>query len=202
VLGLSEAIIDEHDPGIMKEHAGIILEEAKRMGRIIKDLTGRSAIEASDLRVEVDVNEQLNYALGLTLPVPPEKNLRVEKTLSASHKIWANPFEVRQVFVNIISNAIQAMKGSGTLELASDSNREGMVRVVIRDSGPGIAAPHVSKIFDPFFTTKNQGEGTGLGLTIARRIVTKHAGQIQVETLEPQGTTFTITFPLMEDIQT
>ncbi len=199
VLGLSEAIIDEHDAAIMKEHAKVIVEEARRMGRIIKDLTGRSAIEASDLRVEVDVNEQLNYALGLTLPVPPDKNLQVEKRLAATRKIWANPFEVRQVFVNIISNAIQAMKGNGTLELASDINDgDGMVRIIIRDSGPGIAAPHVSKIFDPFFTTKKQGEGTGLGLTIAHRIVTKHAGQIQVDTHEPEGTTFTITFPLMD----
>jgi two-component system NtrC family sensor kinase len=198
VLGLSEAIIDEHDAAIMKEHARVIVEEARRMGRIIKDLTGRSAIEASDLRVEVDVNEQLNYALGLTLPVPAEKNLQVEKRLAATQKIWANPFEIRQVFVNIISNAIQAMKGTGTLELATDMNGEGMVRIMIRDSGPGIAAPHVTRIFDPFFTTKKQGEGTGLGLTIARRIVTKHAGQIQVDTHEPLGTTFTITFPLMD----
>jgi PAS domain S-box-containing protein len=198
VLGLSEAILNEHDAAIMQQHARVIVEEARRMGRIIKDLTGRSAIEASDLRVEVDVNEQLNYALGLTLPVPSEKNLQVEKRFAATGKIWANPFEVRQVFVNIISNAIQAMKGNGMLELASDIDGEGMVRIRIRDSGPGIAAPHVSKIFDPFFTTKKQGEGTGLGLTIARRIVTKHAGHIQVDTQDPQGTTFTVTFPLMD----
>jgi signal transduction histidine kinase len=111
--------------------------------------------------------------------------------------MWANPFELRQVFVNVISNAIQAMKGKGTLELATYMDADTLT-VVIRDSGPGIPAPHISKIFDPFFTTKKQGEGTGLGLTIARRIVTKHAGQIRVETGDSGGTSFTITFPLSD----
>ena len=197
ILGLGEAILDEEQATVMKDHAKTIVEEAKRMGRIIKDLTGRSRFEASDLRAEVDVNEQLNHALVLTLSGQPEKNLDVVKNYRVTSKMWANPFELRQVFVNVISNAIQAMKGKGTLELATYMDA-GTLTVVIRDSGPGIPAPHISKIFDPFFTTKKQGEGTGLGLTIARRIVTKHAGQIRVETGDQGGTSFTITFPVSD----
>jgi PAS domain S-box-containing protein len=197
VLGLGEAILDEPDATVMKEHAKIIVEEAQRMGRIIKDLTGPSRLEASDLCVEVDVNEQLNHALGLALLGQPEDSVVVEKRYAAVSTMWANPFELRQVFVNVISNAIQAMKGKGQLDLVTHMDRD-VLTVLIRDSGPGIPAAHVSKVFDPFFTTKKQGEGTGLGLTIARRIVTKHAGQIRVETKEGQGTTFTILFPLTE----
>ena len=197
VLGLGEAILDEQDATVMKEHAKIIVEEAQRMGRIIKDLTGPSRLEASDLRVEVDVNEQLNHALGLALLGQSEDSVVVEKNYAADATLWANPFELRQVFVNVISNALQAMKGKGNLQLVTHVDRD-MLTVLIRDSGPGIPAAHVSKVFDPFFTTKKQGEGTGLGLTIARRIVTKHAGQIRVESDEGQGTTFTIIFPLTE----
>ena len=197
ILGFGEAILDEDNMTLMKEHARNIVEEAKRMGRIIKDLTGRSRFDASDLRVEVDVNEQLSHALSLSLFGQPEGQLQIDKNYRATSKMWANPFELRQVFVNVISNAIQAMKGKGKLELATHIDADTLT-VSIRDSGPGIPAPHRSKIFDPFFTTKRQGEGTGLGLTIARRIVTKHGGQIRVETADPSGTSFTITFPLSD----
>ena len=197
ILGFGEAILDEDNMTVIKEHARNIVEESKRMGRIIKDLTGRSRFDASDLRVEVDINEQLNHALTLTLFGQPEGQLQIEKNYRATSKMWANPFELRQVFVNVISNAIQAMKGKGKLELATYIDSD-MLTVSIRDSGPGIPAPHRSKIFDPFFTTKSQGEGTGLGLTIARRIVTKHGGQIRVETADARGAWFTITFPLSD----
>ena len=195
VLGFGEAILDEPDPTVMKEHAKTIVEEAKRMGRIIKDLTGRSRVEAGDLRVEVDVNEQLDHALGLTGLEQSGEKIQVQKNYAAVSKIWANPLELRQVFVNVIDNAVRAMEGKGRLELATHMDQDALA-VIIRDSGPGIPAGHVSKIFDPFFTTKKQGEGTGLGLTIAHRIITKHGGQIRVETEQPGGTTFTIVFPL------
>ncbi|TLY20709.1 MAG: PAS domain S-box protein [Nitrospirae bacterium] len=194
VLGFGEAILDEPDPTVMKEHAKTIVEEAKRMGGIIKDLTGRSRIEAGDLRVEVDVNEQLDHALGLTGLEQSGAKIQVQKNYAAVSKIWANPLELRQVFVNVIDNAVRAMEGTGRLEVATYMDQDSLA-VRIRDSGPGIPAGHVSKIFDPFFTTKKQGEGTGLGLTIAHRIITKHGGQIRVETEQPGGTTFTVMFP-------
>ena len=195
VLGFGEAILDEPDPTVMKEHAKTIVEEARRMDLIIKDLTGRSRIEAGALRVEVDVNEQLDHALALTGLEQSGEKIQVKKTYAAVSKIWANPLELRQVFVNVIDNAVRAMEGKGRLEVATYMDQDALA-VRIRDSGPGIPAGHVSKIFDPFFTTKKQGEGTGLGLTIAHRIITKHGGQIRVETEQPGGTTFTIMFPL------
>ena len=196
VLGFGEAILDEPDPTVMKEYAKTIVEEAKRMGGIIKDLTGRSRVESGHLRVEVDVNEQLDHALGLTGLEQSEEKIQVKKNYAAVSKIWANPLELRQVFVNVIDNAVRAMEGKGRLELSTHMDQD-VLTVRIRDSGPGIPAAYVSKIFDPFFTTKNQGEGTGLGLTIAHRIITKHGGQIRVET-EERGTTFIIMFPLAE----
>ena len=70
--------------------------------------------------------------------------------------------------------------------------------VAIHDSGPGIPKEYVSRLFDPFFTTKTQGEGTGLGLTIVYKIVKKYSGDIQLDTEEPHGTKFVVTFPAGE----
>jgi PAS domain S-box-containing protein len=197
VLGLSEAILDEPDPTVIKDHVRNLVEAAKRMDRIIKDLTGRTHVEGIDVRAEVDVNEQLDHALALTGLGQPGEKLEIVKNYAPVSKIWASPLEIRQVFVNVISNAVQAMEGTGTLELGTHLDRD-TVTVTIQDSGPGIPAAYVSKVFDPFFTTKKQGEGTGLGLTIAHRIITKHGGQIRVESRVRQGAAFTMIFPLSD----
>lgn len=100
-----------------------------------------------------------------------------------------------QVFLNLITNSIYAMKdGGGEIEISvvvADSNAE----IKIRDTGVGIKTEHLKKIFDPFFTTKPIGEGTGLGLAICYSIVTQHRGSISVESSEGVGTTFTLTLP-------
>jgi signal transduction histidine kinase len=87
------------------------------------------------------------------------------------------------------------MKGEGTLALTTVQS-DHMVTATITDSGPGISKQHLSKVFDPFFTTKGQGEGSGLGLTVARRIIRKFGGDLRIECLEGQGTTCIVTLPI------
>jgi len=99
------------------------------------------------------------------------------------------------VFTNLITNAFQAMNGKrGHLILSSRSLKD-FVEIKVSDSGVGIPPKYLNQIFDPFFTTKKIGEGTGLGLNIVYRIVTKHEGTIEIESTEGVGTTFTIKFP-------
>ena len=106
------------------------------------------------------------------------------------------PGDLNQVWTNIIDNAIQAMDGSGTLTVRTMHEGDGMVRVEICDDGPGIPKDIVDRIFNPFFTTKPFGEGTGLGLDLARRIVVeKHHGDLRVES-EPGHTRFIVLLPL------
>ena len=106
------------------------------------------------------------------------------------------PGDLNQVWTNIIDNAIQAMDGSGTLTVRTMREGDGMVRVEICDDGPGIPKDIVDRIFNPFFTTKPFGEGTGLGLDLARRIVVeKHHGDLRVES-EPGHTRFIVLLPL------
>ena len=107
--------------------------------------------------------------------------------------IQAYPDELTQVWTNLIHNAVDAMEGKGSLDIAV--NREnGHVRVDITDSGPGVPADIAERIWQPFFTTKAKGQGTGLGLDIVRRIVERHKGSIGLAT-EPGKTTFTVRLP-------
>jgi len=102
---------------------------------------------------------------------------------------------LRQVFLSIITNALDSMEGSGTLTVETGAS-ENAVFVKIGDTGQGISQEHVSRIFDPFFTTKAEKRSAGLGLSIAGKIVTDHNGCIEVTTKECEGTTFTINLPV------
>ncbi len=112
-------------------------------------------------------------------------------------KILCFPDELSQVWANLINNAAQAMNAAGKLSIRA-IQENGHIQVEITDSGPGIPAEIKDKIFDPFFTTKKKGEGTGLGLDIVRKIVSKHHGQIKLAS-EPGNTTFTIILPIRQD---
>jgi two-component system NtrC family sensor kinase len=120
----------------------------------------------------------------------------VIRKFQSFEKIEANAGEIQQVFINLITNALQAMDGKGGILTLSTRNLKDTVEIKVSDSGTGIQQKDINKIFDPFFTTKKIGEGTGLGLNIVYRIITKYEGTIDVESKEGIGTTFTIKFPL------
>lgn len=105
--------------------------------------------------------------------------------------------ELTQVWTNIIHNAIQAMNGSGVLDISIKDTDDNFVQVCITDNGPGIPEDVQPRIFEQFFTTKVQGEGTGLGLDICKKIIEKHNGKIYFET-EPGRTSFFIELPIFE----
>jgi CheY-like chemotaxis protein/anti-sigma regulatory factor (Ser/Thr protein kinase) len=106
------------------------------------------------------------------------------------------------VLINLVNNARQAMaaaKGQGTLRVASGLAADrAMIRITVADDGPGIPPDFLGRIFEPFFTTKPPGEGTGLGLPIAKGIVAEHGGKIHVESQPGRGTTFVLTLPVSD----
>ena len=105
--------------------------------------------------------------------------LNVQKHYVTLPPVTALPDQVRLAFINILTNAIQAMGGRGDLWLSTEE-QGGMITIKIRDNGPGIPKQHLGKVFDPFFTTKGQGEGSGLGLTVAQRLIKKFGGEIRL----------------------
>ncbi len=197
ILGLGEAIQDESDLSRAKMLAKDIVAHGRRMASIIRDFTGVAAREAKDQRTLVDVNEQVRQALMSVLQNFPPTTLKIEEDYRATGRLEALPEELQRVFTNVLTNAVQAMGQQGSLLIQSEDQR-GTVLVTIRDSGPGIPKQYLSKVFDPFFTTRGQGEGSGLGLTIARRLVQKYNGSIRLESQEGQGATCLITFPIVE----
>jgi two-component system NtrC family sensor kinase len=108
-----------------------------------------------------------------------------------------DPSQMQQVFMNMIINAAEAIKGNGRLMIATSYDAPGQfVRVRFTDTGHGISTKDMEKIFDPFFTTKEVGHGTGLGLAISFGIVKEHGGTISVESKAGEGTTFTVRLPV------
>jgi len=103
--------------------------------------------------------------------------------------------ELNQVWTNLIHNAVQALGGKGEVTLETEVADDETVRVLVIDNGPGIPRDILPRIFEPFFTTKSKGEGTGLGLGIVRRILEKHGGRIEVQSV-PGRTCFTVVLPV------
>jgi len=103
--------------------------------------------------------------------------------------------QLQQVFLNLISNAIDAIGKDGLIELKS-RRIDSQIWVTIKDSGPGISPEKQKRIFDPFFSTKDKGKGTGLGLWVSYNIIEKMGGSITCRSQPGQGTTFTVVIPI------
>lgn len=196
ILGLGEALQDNCDPARVKTYAQDIVQHGKRMAAIIRDFTGIAAREVSDQRQLVHLEHEIDQALAAVTSGTDTSALTVERQYAGDTIVSALPDQLRQALMNLLLNAVQAMKGKGALRL-STSVAESNVIVTIADSGAGIPKEHLSRIFDPFFTTKNQGEGSGLGLTVARRIIKKFGGDIRLESAEGAGTSCIVTLPLV-----
>jgi PAS domain S-box-containing protein len=196
IIGMAEIALEEEDPFENKNHLTDILNCAHRISEIVKGLRSYSRLAKNGEQSLMDINEVLEESLKMVHLVLKNTSAEVIKTLQPIEKIEANPGEIQQVFTNLITNAFQAINGEGGKLILSTRSLKDSVEVKVGDTGMGIPAKYLKKIFDPFFTTKNPGEGTGLGLNIVYRIVTKYEGTIDVESKEGVGTTFTIKFPI------
>ncbi|HEY6083861.1 MAG TPA: ATP-binding protein [Nitrospira sp.] len=196
ILGLGEAIQEEGDPSRIKSYAHDIVQHGKRMASIIRDFTGVTTRDVSDQQETVCLEREIDQTLTTLTANMDKSALTIDRCYAGETWVIAAPDQLRQALNNVILNAVQAMKGRGTLRLATSVVDHSVV-ATITDSGPGIPKQHLSRIFDPFFTTKGQGEGSGLGLTVARRILRKFGGDIRLESLEGQGTSCIITLPIV-----
>jgi signal transduction histidine kinase len=128
---------------------------------------------------------------NLTMSGEMEK-VRVQVSAAEDIEMKADQHLIEQVFVNLFTNAIHAMDGSGSLTVSA-SRADGVVKITVSDTGPGIPEKDIPRIFDPFFSTKHKG--TGLGLAIVYNIIQKHYGKITVASSPGKGATFTILLP-------
>jgi len=197
ISGMAEATRDEKDIAICNEYGRDMLKYAKEISVIVKNLSGYSRPARRHELEEVDVHEKLTDAIAMARLSRLDDHIEIRQDLAPVPNISATPEEIKQVFFNIIRNGMQAMAGEGILTL-STALADDQVCIRIRDTGAGIKEENLGKIFDPFFTTKDPDEGEGLGMYIVQKIIKKYNGDIAVESEEGEGTTFTITFPVIE----
>jgi len=156
-----------------------ISECAGRVSELVSSVKAYSHMDRSPEHKPTDIREGLDNTIMMFGHRIKEKNIRLMRDYPDSlPAISGNAGELNQVWTNLIDNAIDALEESGELGISVESGDWGVI-VKITDNGKGIASDIINRIFDPFFTTKDVGEGTGLGLDIARRIVHTHGGQIE-----------------------
>jgi signal transduction histidine kinase len=193
-----------------REFLGIIVEEANRLNKVVSQFLDYARPYRGEPQ-PLDVNEVVRKTAQLVSPPPVptangEVSPPVEVVLSLAEelpRVRADAEQLRQVFLNLAINAVQAMPAGGKLVISTarrSGGRRGtpaqFLEIRFRDSGPGIPAPELKNLFIPFYTTKDKG--TGLGLPISQRIVENHSGTIEVRSRVGVGSTFTVVLPALE----
>ena len=203
---LMKDIIEEKKRSFLNE----IIEEVDRINDIIEGLLS-FAKPTKLLTEEIDLENLIEQTIHLVSTTAKKRNITVTSVFNTDEKnLYADPSQLKQVFLNIIMNALQAMEHGGTIDIIVDTKKtEGLsskVRksfyIVFKDSGDGIPQESLDHIFDPFFTTKK--DGTGLGLSISYGIIQQHGGDIEIESRtkdersDESGTSVILLLPIIE----
>jgi len=196
VLGFASYLAEQVAPGQpMREELDLIQEEAGRARDIVRDL-----LHFSRQREFIPQITDLNTVLEQTLSMVRRQGALDAISLREEYAPGLAPVEIdvpriKQVFLNLINNAVYVMKDrGGSLTIRSQASGA-MVQVEVTDTGTGIAPEHLDRIFEPFFTTKPEVSGTGLGLSVSLGIVQSHGGTIEVKSQLGKGSTFTVKLP-------
>lgn len=175
---------------------------ARRTRDIVLGLRNFSRLDEAQIK-EVDLREIMDASLNLIYGEIKNK-IEIEKNYENIPLIKCYASQISQVFVNLLSNAIQAIESSGRVWITIRSvtyNNEPFIQISIQDTGRGIKPELMDQIFDPFFTTKPIGKGTGLGLSITYGIIQKHGGEILVKSSENVGSEFIVYIPIESKIK-
>lgn len=200
ILGLAEAIADADDLPEARGYGAEIVEYSQAIRDIVVELTSYSRATGGDAATTVEVGPIIDDAVRLVERTVPVDGVGFSVGVPPGLAARAVPGELQQVFVNLVKNAAEAVrdrhKGSGgRVRIHARADGDHVVSMV-EDNGAGIPADELGVVFDPFFTTKPPGQGTGLGLNVVYRIITKLRGTVVVESTPGEGTRFTVRLPL------
>lgn len=194
----SKLIMEEYDlEEALKEDMDRILKDALRCRDIVKELL-EFARQTHHFIKSSDINRAISRTLFLLKNQTLFQNIKITENLDTSLPlVEADIHQMNHVFMNLILNAAQAMDGQGEINICTDlSPREHYIIIEISDTGPGIPEDVIQHIFEPFFTTKQEGQGTGLGLSMVYSIVGNHGGSIYARNKKTKGAAFTIELPI------
>src|SRR5262249_32114331 len=215
IKGAAQLLADPASPdtaldAASREFLGIILEEVDRLDRVVGSVLDLARPHEGGAVPPTDVNAVVRRTLQILSAEPGSEELHFEVTLDPSlPRVVIDPEQLRQVLMNLLRNASQAMKGRGKVAVSTrvrfgrgtrsggPASDEPFVELTVADNGPGISQKVLENLFMPFFTTKEKG--TGLGLAISQRIVQGAGGRIDVRSYEGKGSTFSIVLPAAAD---
>jgi PAS domain S-box-containing protein len=186
-------VLETAPPDVL-EDLHIAEEEISRAQAIIKNLLEFSRESGAEIE-RIDVNDLLSRTVQLMQKYMQNAGVRVTADLGPIPACIVNGNAMRQILLNLITNAVQAMPRGGDLYLRTARVDGDRVRLEVQDTGIGIPAENLGDIFNPFFTTKAPGQGTGLGLSVVHSVVRRYRGEIRVASEVGSGTTFTIDLP-------
>lgn len=192
ILGNVDILTKElgSDAESVRTEINLIIEQVYRIRSIVdKLLQYARPAEISTYIEEISVNSVLETSLKLVEHELSRKSIQVNKELNAMNEVKISAQELQQILVNLFMNAIQALPDGGRIDCATSDTKEG-VKIGIRDNGTGIAEEDLDRVFDPFYTRKSTG--TGLGLSVSLRLIQRYGGDIKVDSVEHQWTTFTV----------
>ena len=194
IKGAVEILNDDYGPEDAKyEFIQILLKETDRLNNIVQEFLGFARPKQPEFQ-QADLNEAIESVLTLTAQEAKKAGVKAEMRLDPLiGKCSLDAGLLRQAFLNLVLNAIQAMEGGGVLTIESIL-RGNIAEISISDTGDGISEENRKKLFSPFFTTKKTG--TGLGLAITYRIIENHRGTINVTSEPGHGTTFMVSIPV------
>lgn len=177
----------------------IVEQEVERMAKLVANLLQFSRAGRDQVST-VDVTDEVRMTIELTEPHLRRLRVEVKPEFQPVPLIYADRQQLRQVLLNLFTNAGDAMpKGGRLMPRVKPGELPGpktAVVIEVADTGTGIPPEHLSKVTDPFFTTKEEGKGTGLGLAICRRIINDHSGRMEIESEVGKGTTVRVTLPV------
>jgi PAS domain S-box-containing protein len=182
------------DPEIGR-YLEIISTETRRLNEVLRNAQVFSKPESPDLET-IDLHQIIDQVVFLIKEEAFRKKIEISESLQAKHSmVKADPDQMKQVFLNLFKNSIEAMSEGGKFEVLSRNDGQGkIIGVELVDTGSGIPMANLQDVFDPYFTTKKKG--TGLGLSVVHNIISQHGGTIDVTSWLGEGTIFSIILPL------
>ena len=191
-------LMDDPRLEVFNNYLSTIIRESYRCKGIIDCLLSFSR-KSDGSTGRVDVNRALQEVLELVRHKSRYENIEIREEFQADlPPVRGDAAGLRQVFMNLLINAHQAIHGAGKVAICTTMNGSSVI-IKVSDSGCGIEQSHLDHIWDPFFTTKSVGQGLGLGLAVTFNIVKRHEGEIKVESTKGEGSTFTVILPAFQE---
>ena len=208
IIGFTRLLLEDDTANEQAHHdLEMIDREAARAREIVRGLLD-FARTGDPVLAPADLNALLEEAVMLVCTRSVQNKVSLTKDMAPLPPIMLDANQIKQVIVNLLNNAVQAMPDGGHLAVSTrlierefGSASCHVAAVYVSDSGVGIPPENLGRIFDPFFTTKEVGQGTGLGLSVSHSIVERHNGKIEVESAPGAGSTFTVFLPANEASQ-